>query len=342
MNSQEFYKFLDEQIEDGKPSSLENVVELIKKADMAEIRIPCLYSLISWREKGLEELKTLAASGSHKFLSNALTILSIVIAEEKMLPHQGHFLGDKSLQKVNAIIVSAQLEKQARSILRELIISVPLDELMRSIGSSFSMMAITENLAAKELIKALSAKWLHFGPPTLEEYARLLNEHKNDEPVFQDFFTRYPQLLDPMAVKVWSKPALHGAWIPDFLIRRADDSYLVVEIECPGKSIITRNNHFSAEATHSEKQVIDYKAFINERIQEMRHHFPNIGEPDGLVIIGMETKLTISQKRALLITNNNKLKLKTVGFDWVLERATSIIKNISTGEVDVEEGYRAV
>jgi hypothetical protein len=74
----------------------------------------------------------------------------------------------------------------------------------------------------------------------LDEYENLLEQKPEDEPSLHAFFERYPQMLDPMAVQVWSKPDFHGYKEPDFLIRRSDNSYLIIEIENAEKSIKRR------------------------------------------------------------------------------------------------------
>jgi len=38
-----------------------------------------------------------------------------------------------------------------------------------------------------------------------------------------------------MAVQIWPQPNVLGSKFPDFVVRRADDSYIVVEIETPAK-----------------------------------------------------------------------------------------------------------
>ena len=84
---------------------------------------------------------------------------------------------------------------------------------------------------------------------------------------------------------------MHGALQPDFIIRRADDSYLVVEIECPGKLLLTKSGQLSQEAVHAEKQALDYESFLSERIAEARAHFPNYRRADCLAVVGLALQL---------------------------------------------------
>ena len=116
-----------------------------------------------------------------------------------------------------------------------------------------------------EIVHALSSKWLSFGPSELDEYEKLLEQKPEDEPSLHAFFERYPQMLDPMTVQVWSKPDFHGYKEPDFLIRRSDNSYLVIEIENAAKSIMTQANQPSAYVTQAVKQVNEYRFFLLEK-----------------------------------------------------------------------------
>ena len=89
-------------------------------------------------------------------------------------------------------------------------------------------------------------RWLTVSIPVVARYRALLTDNPDDEPTFQRFFSEHPEMLDPMVVDVWAQPRLHGAKEPDFILRRSDGSYLVVEIETPGKQIVTRPPNTSA------------------------------------------------------------------------------------------------
>lgn len=103
-----------------------------------------------------------------------------------------------------------------------------------------------------------------------------------------------------MAVQVWSQPDFHGAAEPDFVVRRADDTYLIVEIECPAKLLMTKSGQISAQTAYDEKQVLDYEAFLSDRIAEARTHFPRYARADCLVLIGLESQLADKQRLDLL------------------------------------------
>jgi hypothetical protein len=145
-----------------------------------------------------------------------------------------------------------------------------------------------------------------------------------------------------MALQVWSQPDLHGAHEPDFIIRRADNSYLIVEIETPGKQLVTQAGQMSAEATHAEKQATDYRAFLDERVVEARQHFPHYQGAECLAVIGLETLLTEQQAKSPKNANAGRHNVRIAGFDWLAKRVEAIIENISSGDIAVIEGCRVV
>ncbi|MER8599358.1 DUF4263 domain-containing protein [Mesorhizobium sp. M1339] len=176
----------------------------------------------------------------------------------------------------------------------------------------------------------------------LGEYERLIREAPSHEPSFQDFFSRHPQLLDPMARQVWAQPDFHGALQPDFVIRRFDDSYLVVEIQCPAKKLVTLAGQVAQAAAHAEMQALAYEDFLSTRITEARCHFPNFHRADCLVVVGLQDSLTSGQKQALDRANRRKQNSQIVAFDWLLERGRAIVRNVSEGPVEVIGKHRVV
>ena len=182
--------------------------------------------------------------------------------------------------------------------------------------------------AAKYLFRSLATRWSAISTPVLSEFTRLNGSHPADEPTFQRFFERHPQLLDPMALQVWCRPDLHGYKEPEFVIRRTDDTYLVVEIETPAKALVTQSGQISADTTHAVGQVTQYRDFLMERFGEAAAHFPNFREPQGLVVIGIEGGLTEAQRRVLRSENQHRTGVQIVGFDWVGRRAEAIAHNL--------------
>lgn len=337
------YDLLKAAILDGGLGARDRVQTVARDADDLFVMFPAYAALMAWGAEGMRLIVENALTHhTVKSKSAALTLLSIASVDGAVSLPVSMAMIPGSLQHVaNEKVDARGLRSDASHALRTLILSLPTDDLMIPLSQSV-MHLMDRQDAVETLVTALSAKWLRFGPPALDQYRRLIAESPDDEPAFQAFFCRYPQLLDPMAVQIWSQPDLHGALEPDFVVRRADDSYLVVEIECPGKLLMTKGAQLSGEATHAEKQAVEYESFLSERVQEARTHFPRYRRADCLVIIGTEANLDGTQSEALERANQRRQNIRIAGFDWLEARARTLIENVSHGTVDVVIRHRVI
>jgi len=270
----------------------------------------------------------------------ALQLLAYVASKTQELVGAFYIHDEELLRAINAAIASDAMQGIARAHLQEVLAKVPTDELLIPLGTTFIGLGMVGETPSQELIRAMSVRWLKIGPSTIARYEDLLTSDADNEVTFQEFLSLHPQLLDPMAMQVWAQPDFHGAHEPDFLIRRTDSSYLVVEIECPSKLLLTKIGQLSADATHAEKQATDYRSFLNERMTEVRQHFPGYRGCECLVVIGLEDHLTTAQLGALTNVNAARHNVRIVGFDWLGRRARAIVENMSAGEVETIRRHR--
>ncbi|MGE5785713.1 MAG: Shedu anti-phage system protein SduA domain-containing protein, partial [Myxococcales bacterium] len=188
-----------------------------------------------------------------------------------------------------------------------------------------------------ELFEVYAIRLLAVGEPVLRDFESLLKSCPTEEPRFQDFLTNHPQLLDPMAVQVWPQPSLWGAREPDFVVRRSDDTYLVIEIECPSKLLLTSAGQLSADTSHAVNQVLDYADRLTQRQELIVGVFPRFRAPDCLVVNGLEGPLTPEQKRMLVLENAHRRGVRIVGFDWLVSRARAIMTGYVNHDVTVSK-----
>jgi hypothetical protein len=296
-----------------------------------ELKAPAAYSLVTFGEAGLRALAESAfRTPTSKNVSLCLSILAAVAAGSA--PRVLLLTPDEALEEsVRTASRAAGLSSVARAVLREYVLGIE-DELaaVSAVGSQLSLAPWSPEDAGAvgELFAAIAARRLATGSSTIRTYEALLAEHPNDEPKFHTFLERHPQLLDPAAAEVWSKPDLAGVREPDFVIRRVDDTYLVVEIETPGKSLITAASQLAASATQAVAQVTEYRSFLVERFQLAQAHFPRFSEPECLVVIGVESQLSADQRSALARENRSRAGVRIVGFDWLARRALTIASNV--------------
>ncbi|WP_164881900.1 Shedu anti-phage system protein SduA domain-containing protein [Paenirhodobacter populi] len=298
-----------------------------------ELKEPAAFALLYWQKAGLEQLARCVAHNPRSSNSSiALDILSSAASGEFSTLLSGPYWGDLKERVTNAGGLAAETQHYARRTLVELVLAAKdEDDLILWLALVFQRHYAKRDgaNAAKNLVQAVASRWFAIGDRTLQAYQGLIEAFADDEPRFQRFFEANPQLLDPMAVEVWPQPNLFGSRKPDFVVKRSDGSYLVVEIECPSKVIITKAGHPSADVTHAEHQATDYRKYMLGHIANVKDVFPGFSEPDCLVVVGLEGTLTKGQKAALASLNDARHRLKVVGFDWILDRAKKISENVA-------------
>ena len=116
--------------------------------------------------------------------------------------------------------------------------------------------------------------------------------------------------------------------VTDFVIRRLDSRYVLVEIEKPRDRIFTAANDFTAQFSHAFGQVLDFQQWVDDHTQYARHLMPEISSPRGLLIIGRSADLTPSKKQKLERFNVNSAKVDARTFDQVADEARRLYENI--------------
>ena len=304
-----------------------------------ELKSSAAWCLVAWQEQGLQAIMEIAQrTQTFKNYSLAFQILSTLSARERF---SNTWPTERLRNMIEARVSNwDDTFAAARIRLNELARSIPSDDDAAFYAAGpiqyLSLTATTATTAAvKPLFLAMCTRWLSVGPATLSEYENLLHDRSNDEPAFHSFFEDHPQLLDPMAFEVWSKPNLRGAVEPDFVIRRFDGTYLMVEIKTPGKALVTSSANLSAQTTHAITQVLQYRDFLVQRSIEASKTFPEFQTPDCLVVIGLEQRLNAKQQTTLRSENSNRCGVRIAGFDWLSERARTMTRNLIENRIDV-------
>ncbi len=294
-----------------------------------EPKAAAAFCLPIWGEAGLDALVEMAIrTATSKNQSLAVEILA-TLAAGRSLPQLETWIGRPELAEAVRRKLPDNLAQVASARLRSYLLAFEDDDDAASVvGFKLFTSQWFGGGLASVLFQAMSSRWLALSDPVLDQFTSLIEDRPNHEPAFQEFLERHPQLLDPMAVEVWARPSIHGAREPDFLLRRSDDSFLVVEIECPGKLLMTSANQLSAEATHAIGQANGYREFLSERLPTIRGYISGFRAPDCMVVIGLERGLSDDQRRSLATDNDSRSHLRIVGFDWLIERARTVNSNV--------------
>lgn len=162
----------------------------------------------------------------------------------------------------------------------------------------------------------------------LIEELRSLVEKELREEEYQRFFAKHPVFLDSLANTVIPKQSLGSELITDYVIKRLDNEYLVVEIEKPQDGLFTQNNNFTANFIHAFGQVIDFQEWVDAHGEYARSRMPGISSPRGLLIMGRKTNLSSAQLSKLKRYVINSQSIEVLTYDDVIERAENLYNNI--------------
>lgn len=301
-----------------------------------ELQAPPTSSLILFGEAGLRELADMAISnptGRRPVL--AMELLAHIAAGPILSPMGLVQYSGLKQEIQDYLIAHPNMREVSFATLVDIVVAFESDDVALSkLGLALMTFAMTDVPAAKFLSAAMSARWSSTGRKVLDEFDALIANKPSHEPSFQHFLTAHPQLLDPFATEVWSQPDLNGARVPDFIVRRADNTYLVIEIECPSKKLVTKGGTISADAYHAVSQATDYNQFLLERYPQVQSVFPSWSAPDLLVVCGLENGLT-ERERKILQNHNQTSTARLVGFDWLINRARAVTSNLLEGKAAV-------
>jgi len=304
-----------------------------------EMKFPAACCLLAWGTQGVTAIAELPKSEpAFKNYLIAIKLLAQLSAGEypqfsEWMPRDLEARLDSMLSPISVLAPVAEVA------LNELMQSIPEEDATIYVGHALHRIKFPQGAVdmapTQKIISSLALRYLVLGVPVIEDYERLLEASDDDEPMLQKFLERHPLLLDPVAVRVWPKPDLHGKKEPDFLLQRADGTYLVIEIETPAKRLMTDGNQISAKVTQAVSQVLDYREFLIARFESASRTFPDFRAPDALVIIGREDALDESQRLALRRENEGRSYLRIIGFDALASGARAMLRNLTQGRVQV-------
>jgi Domain of unknown function (DUF4263) len=314
-----------------------------REHDEVELKIPAATCLMQWSEKGFDALKdsTLRTPKYSNLLSAVAVLASLAAGGTTDMAGDELIEGGAKNFLKHLALSRSEIRDMAKERLTDLILSFESEDvMMAAVSNSLAAAGMFDLEAAKQLFKGVTARWIAVSPLLIHRFRGMLETERDNEPALHQFLEEHPQILDPMALEVWTQPNLHGAKEPDFIIRRADNTYMVVEIETPGKRIMTSANQPSADTTHAVTQVVAYKRHLMDRIGGVKNTFEGFTDPECLVVIGMERDLTPEQAKALLADNQSRYGLRIVGFDWLIDRAFTVSANMVKPSIRVRKKAR--
>ncbi len=161
----------------------------------------------------------------------------------------------------------------------------------------------------------------------LDRFAALIAEQA-PEAAYQTFLQAHPVLLDPLAAEVLPTAALGLEFKTDFVLRRHDNRYVVVEIEKPHDRLLTGKHDLSAAFTHAVGQVLDFQQWVADNAAYAQKSFPGIASPAGLLVMGRREGLPERARSKLNRWQTNSRHIELVTYDELLARGTTLLRSL--------------
>ncbi|MGQ0593469.1 MAG: Shedu anti-phage system protein SduA domain-containing protein [Gammaproteobacteria bacterium] len=193
-------------------------------------------------------------------------------------------------------------------------------------GIGLSMEGDTSPEWRRKLLHLLTEATLKISSSLLAEFKDMIDRDCNEE-AYHEFLGANPVFLDPLA-RVASRHKLGLELVTDFVVRRYDDKYLLVEIEKPQDRIFTQANDFSAQFSHALGQILDFQAWVEDNGAYARSLIPEIASPRGLLVMGRKSDFSEAQRRKLHRLNVNMASVDVVTFEELHESAARLYENL--------------
>ncbi len=167
-----------------------------------------------------------------------------------------------------------------------------------------------------------------------DEFQRLVDERGDLEAPMHEWLDnpRHHLFLDPEAVDVRSKVDLYSQ-VTDFVFRRFDGSYVLVEIEAPARKIFKTSEPWDTTAhfNHAKGQIEGWKHYIREQLDHVRRiqGLEGISQPTGMVVIGRTRDIVdkLSKQRWDDLKGNTE-RMQYFTYDELIQRIRALAQSM--------------
>jgi hypothetical protein len=315
--------------------SLPFVIELSEMDGLFDeiIAVPALLALVAWGESGLDSLKEHLLSGLHS--TDAQKILLALAAHIPLSEIKSMFVPSDWLERCG-ISVTPVLSMYALQILRGLLLEQAIDrEIQRKLIINFAMETMvsvkeeSDHSVRDAFLSLLLDSHLTLNKQLLEQFETLLATLHGKEEEIHQFLFDHPIFLDPLAIELRSKHELGDDFITDFVVRRVDGTYILVEIEKSTDRLFTVKGRIHSELNDAIGQLRDFQAWIADNRAYAESKLPGIRRPEGLVVIGRHSQLSPELEKRLDEENfSRRGHIKVITYDDLLNQARVVYENL--------------
>jgi len=327
--------------------NLEILIELAQMHDLFDsfISDPAFAAILSWGEEGIDAITQQLIHGKMRRFARTINALLNIVMGIKFNKFDYLDVDSEWLDRL-PIKLDETLSNYAKIAVRDIIFKAKSDEdlafnLFYTIGTHFSFWQYG-NDKRDLLLQLIFERDLSINSMLLEEFSCLLTSSPEREEELHSFLVSNPILIDPLANEIRSKHELGDDFITDFIIRRLDNNYTLVEIERSNQRLFNKDGNFSKAVTHSIRQVLDFQTWIRDHSEYANSKLPGINRPEGLIIIGRRNTLDNIMKRRLDEENfSRRGHIKIVTYDDLLDTAKTLYNNLKNRPI-VFKGKRKI
>jgi Domain of unknown function (DUF4263) len=162
-----------------------------------------------------------------------------------------------------------------------------------------------------------------------------LNSPERNENKIQEILTNYPILFGTQYTEVLDKHNFGSEYEADYVLKRYNGLYDIVEIEASTLNIYTKQGNPSSQLVHAEQQIMDWLQWIEHNNSYAREKIKKLYSPKGYVVIGRSNTLTASNieklRRRNLVFRD---KIEIITYDDLLENAKLLLDFLSGNKIE--------
>ena len=316
------------------------IIDLARRSEMFDeyYSMLAVCALPGWGQRGVETLLHLAFEDDEKFKVRSRALDVLLMISRGIVPRSTHvkFL-HPAWDQLDVYEVSPSLANSCLHGLRERLFIALRDwhsrsSLLHMLGTMafFSPDEASEEIEKFDYFFSLIVDHhLTLNLQLIQQFQSKLDAKPKYEEELQIFLRDHPVLLDPFVSELYVKQELGSDFITDYVIRRRNDQYVLVEIERSVERLFNKRGALSHKLSEAIGQVRDFKSWVTENLDYARKKLPNIRHPIGLVVIGRGTDLDENQRIRLAEENNSRRgDIKIVTYDDLLETAKCVYRNM--------------
>jgi hypothetical protein len=324
---------LSEAARNGDPTDFPAMVRLSRMTRLFEetLAIPAVAAMPAWGAIGIAELTAITRSG---FYSNDAQQILVSIASGMAASDIRQIaVPDQWFQRCWTTLPAGTIAS-AKKALAAIVLSAKTDEtlfehLIENELHSRRFRGGRADANKNFLFRLFQARSLSLNQEIIDELNLLISEAPQREETLHRFLRDHSILLDPLATKVHNKPKFGSEYVPDFVIRRLDDEYVIVELEKASDKLFTKKGNIHGDLAEPLRQIRDFQDWVEENAEYARKKLPGIKRPHGLIVIGKNESLGENGRNFLArenIQRRGDVHIQT--YDDLLNRANRIYQNL--------------